>query len=124
MATKRKKTTRRTLYRKRTFLNPLSDGGIAAIDAEVTITESEDSINASASLGLSDCSNHIYLDFDSWDSSESKKFLRERRKKVEHIRTIVNTFLDATEAAYKEVEKKTPSKLAAKTKAKKNEKDA
>ena len=119
MATRRKKTTSRALYRTRAFLNPLSNGGLAAIDAEVTVTESDDSINASASLGLSDCSNHIYLDFDSWASSESKKFLRERFKKVEHIRTIVNTFLDAVEEAYDEIEEKTPAKLAAKAKAKK-----
>ncbi len=108
------KQKNRTLCDKRAFLNPFSEGGIAAIESSVRLNESETSIEVSASLGLSDCSNHIYLDFDSWNSSKSKMFLRNRRKKVDDLRTIVNTFLDAVEEAYDEMEEKTPSKQAAK----------
>jgi hypothetical protein len=108
---KRKSTT---LYDKRAFLNPVSEGGMAAIKADVQVTESETDIEVSASLGLSDCSNHIYLDFEVWSSSVSKRFLRDRRKKAQRLRTIINTFLDAVEEAYEELEEKAPEKLAAK----------
>ncbi len=108
------KIKNKNLYRKRAFLNPESDGGLAAISASVEVNELEDSIEVAAGLSFSDCSTQIHLDFDTWGSSKTAKFLRERRKKVEHVRTIVNDFLDAVERSYRMVEKKTPAKLAAK----------
>lgn len=110
------KNSRRKLYGKRTFLNPESNGGLAAIDAIVEVIERKTEISVNASLGFADCSHQIYLDFDIWNSSETKRVLRERRKKIEHIRTVVNNFLDACEKAYKEVEGKAPEKQKAKKK--------
>ena len=100
----------RKLYSKRTFLNPERHGGLAAIDAEVSVRESDTDISVSASLGFSDCSNQIYLDFDVWDSSATKRVLKERRQKLEHIKTIVGAFIEACEEAYNEVEQKYPEK--------------
>ena len=113
MATRKRKIKKRKLYEKRTFLNPRSEGGLAAIDASVELTESDTEIHVSSSLGFSDCSNQIYLDFDVWDSSAMIAALVRRRKKVAHLREIINGFLDATEAAYDEIEKKLPAKEAA-----------
>jgi len=106
-------TRRRKLYEKRAFLNPKSEGGLAAIDASVELVESKIDIHVSSSLGFSDCSNQIYLDFDVWDSTAMIVALAKRRKKVAFMREIMNGFLDATESAYDEIEKKLPAKEAA-----------
>lgn len=100
--------TNKKLYVKRCFLNPKS--GLAAVDAEVNLRETKTDISVDASLGFSDCSNQIYLDFDVWSSGRTDRIMRERRRKVEHVRTIVNNFLDAVSAAYDELEAKAPSK--------------
>lgn len=99
------------LFKKRVFLNP--DEGIAALTGVVVLDETDTWISLSASLELSDCSNSICLDFDVWDSSTTKKFLKTRRRKIKHLRDNILGFLDATEAAYDELEKKLPIKQAA-----------
>ena len=103
---------RRKLYEKRAFLNPKSEGGLAAIEASVELTESEIDIHVSSSLGFSDCSNQIYLDFDVWDSTAQVAALIRRRKKIALFREVINGFLDAVEVAYDEIEKKLPAKEA------------
>ena len=99
------------LYKKRTFLNPESDGGLAAIDAKVNLyQDGKGTLCVDASIGFTDCSNQIYLDFDVWSSSRTKQTLKERRKKLNHIRTIVNAFLDACEEGYQAIEDQTAAK--------------
>lgn len=114
------KARRRKLFKKRMFLNP--DNGIAALDAHVDINDYETYTSVHATLGLSDCSNGIYLDFDIWESSKVKKHLAAKRKKAAHVRNNVNAFLDAVEAAYDEVEAKLPQKEAVSKAQKKSKK--
>lgn len=104
----------RYLFRKRTFLNPRE--GMAAIQASVRISEGDDYINVDSSLTISDCNRQINLDFEVWDSSQDKSYLRERRKKMDLFRKVINGYLDATEEAYNELEGKLEEKHKAKLK--------
>ncbi len=99
------------LFKKRVFLNP--DEGVAALCAQVILDEDDTWIRVDASLAISDCGNSIHLDFDVWDSSTTKSFLRTRRKKIKHLRDTIVAFLDATDEAYDELERKLPAKQAA-----------
>lgn len=107
---KYKKPKRRILYSRRTFLNPTET--IAIIKARVEIFERDTNIEVDASLVISDCANNIHLDFDIYESSVTKKYLRERRKKVALLRKIINDFLDAVDVGYDEIEEKAPAKAA------------
>ena len=98
------------LYSRRTFLNPTET--IAIIKARVEIFERDTNIEVDASLVISDCANNIHLDFDIYESSVTKKYLRERRKKVALLRKIINDFLDAVDVGYDEIEEKAPAKAA------------
>lgn len=110
----------RYLYRKRTFLNPRE--GMAAIQASVRISEGDDYVNVDSGLTVSDCSRQINLDFEVWDSSRDKSYLRERRRKIALFREVVNAYLDATEKAYDELESKLEEKHKAKLKKEKERK--
>ena len=107
---KYKKPKRRILYSRRTFLNPTET--IAIIKARVEIFERDTNIEVDASLVISDCANNIHLDFDIYESSVTKKYLCERRKKVALLRKIINDFLDAVDVGYDEIEEKAPAKAA------------
>lgn len=100
----------RVTYKKRAFLNP--DEGIAAVTAKVKVIDSATYTEVTATLTLTDCSDNVNLDFDVWESSEDKRYLNRRRKKVALLRKTINDFLDAVETAYDEIEEKAPAKAA------------
>ena len=104
------KRKRKKLYEKRAFLN--ADGGMAAVDAKVSVEDESTYTSVDATLTLSDCGNMIHLDFDHWSSSQDKKYLRLRRKKIALLRDTINDFLDAVEVAYNEVEENAEAKKA------------
>lgn len=105
---------KKTLYKKRAFLNP--DEGMAAIGASVSIDDEPTFTHVNSTLSISDCGETIHLDFDVWDSSEDAKHLRHKRKKAALLRQTINDFLDAVEEGYQFAEKHSKTKKAAEAK--------
>jgi len=104
----RRKTKK--LYKKRAFLNPYD--GMAAVDAKVTLSDQPTYTEVDAGLSFSDCSQTIHLDFDLWNSSVTKTYMRKRRAKLELMRKTVNDFLDKVEEAYTFAEEHAEAKKA------------
>ncbi len=108
-------TKEKEVFHSRKFLNPRSAGGLAAIEATVTLHEGDDSISVSAHLSLSDCSRKVTLEFDAYDYGTNLKenltLLRERRRKAQLLQETIEGYCAALEAAYTEMEEKLPAKI-------------
>tara|TARA_R110002096_G_scaffold401053_1_gene597821 strand:+ start:891 stop:1265 length:375 start_codon:yes stop_codon:yes gene_type:complete len=100
---------------KRYFLNPKE--GVAAasfsvhVDNNIKRRDYCPSIDAEASLTISDCTRQINLEFETWlgdDIKEAKKVLDDRRIKLTRLKGIVDEFVTAAEKAYDYIEDRLP----------------
>jgi len=103
------------VFYSRKFLNPRPKCGMAAIEADVSIQESDDSISVASHLTISDCNRRISLEFDVYDYGlnlrQNLALLKERRHKARLLQKTIQGYFAALEVAYAEIEEKLPAKL-------------
>jgi len=108
-------TKDKQVFYSRKFINPRSKCGMAAIEANVSIQESDDSISVASHLTIADCNRRISLEFDVYDYGlnlrQNTTYLRERRSKARLLQKTIEGYFAALEVAYAEMEEKLPAKM-------------
>lgn len=90
---------------------------MAAVEANVATTETDDSFYVRAHLTISDCNRRATLEFDAYTYEDNlkgdMKQLKERQHKLAILKERMLKFFTALEAAYQEMEEKLPEKVEA-----------